>query len=234
MQAALPEDIRLRFEFDQSPYVTRAMGAWHRRGSGAVLTGLMVLLFLRDWRSVVVVVLNIPFALLARSSRLWLSGQTINLMTLGGLALAVGILVDEATVAVENIHTQMERPANVALAVWHGDHRDGRAALAGDAVHPGGVPAGGVHGGGGPRNVRPAVAGGRVLDDRVLLPVQHVRPGAVGLAAQVTCRRPCSQAVRAITVHAYDMIQPTLQCFIANLLAAGLACARFGCQGDWE
>ena len=67
----------------------------------------MVLVFLRDWRSVLVVVLNIPLALLGALVALWLTGQTINLMTLGGLALAVGILVDEATVEVENIHTQM-------------------------------------------------------------------------------------------------------------------------------
>ncbi len=121
MQAALPEEIRLRFEFDQSPYVTRAMGSVAGEGAiGAVLTGLMVLLFLRDWRSVIVVVLNIPFALLGAVVALWACGQTLNLMTLGGLALAVGILVDEATVAVENIHVQMERPGSVALAVWHG------------------------------------------------------------------------------------------------------------------
>ena len=67
----------------------------------------MVLLFLRDWRSAIVVVLNIPLALMAAVVALWLTGQTINLMTLGGLALAIGILVDEATVEIENIHTQM-------------------------------------------------------------------------------------------------------------------------------
>ena len=86
-----------------------------------LLTGLMVLLFLRDWRSVIVVVLNIPFALLGALVALWLTGQTINLMTLGGLALAVGILVDEATVEVENIHTQMEQTSSMALAVWRGN-----------------------------------------------------------------------------------------------------------------
>src|SRR5206468_4642946 len=113
MQASLPEDIRLRFEFDQSPYVTRAMAGVATEGAlGAVLTGLMVLLFLRDWRSVIVVVLNIPFALLGALVALWLCGQTVNLMTLGGLALAVGILVDEATVEVENFHTQFEHTPN--------------------------------------------------------------------------------------------------------------------------
>ncbi len=64
--------------------------------------------------------MNIPFALLAAIVALWVTGQTLNLMTLGGLALAVGILVDEATVAVENIHTHPAKSDNLALAVWHG------------------------------------------------------------------------------------------------------------------
>ena len=81
----------------------------------------MVLLFLRDWRSVIVVVLNIPFALAGALVALWLTGQTINLMTLGGLALAVGILVDEATVEIENIHHKMEGTPSVALAVRQGN-----------------------------------------------------------------------------------------------------------------
>ena len=62
-------------------------------------------MFLRDWRSAIIVLLNIPLALMAAVVALWLTGQTINLMTLGGLALAIGILVDEATVEIENIHT---------------------------------------------------------------------------------------------------------------------------------
>jgi multidrug efflux pump subunit AcrB len=122
MQEAIPEDIKVSFEFDQSPYVTRAMWGVGLEGLlGAFLTGLMVLLFLRDWRSVVVVVLNIPFALLGALVALWLTGQTINLMTLGGLALAVGILVDEATVEVENIHTQFEHTPSIARAVRLGN-----------------------------------------------------------------------------------------------------------------
>jgi multidrug efflux pump subunit AcrB len=126
MQAMLPEDIKVSFEFDQSPYVTNAMqGVGMEALLGAGLTGLMVLVFLRDWRSVLIVVLNIPLALLASLVGLWLCGQTVNLMTLGGLALAVGILVDEATVAVENIHTQLSAApqggeSSVALAVWRG------------------------------------------------------------------------------------------------------------------
>ncbi|HEX4145228.1 MAG TPA: efflux RND transporter permease subunit [Pirellulales bacterium] len=122
MQAALPDDIQVRFEFDQSPYVTRAIRGLALEGLlGAGLTGLMVLLFLRDWRSVLVVVLNIPLALMAAVIGLWLSGNSINLMTLGGLALAVGILVDEATVEVENIHTQFMHTSEIARAVRLGN-----------------------------------------------------------------------------------------------------------------
>lgn len=122
MQDALPEGVKLRFELDQSPYVTNAMVGVGTEGMlGACLTGLMVLLFLRDWRSVIVVVLNIPLALMGSLVALWATGQTVNLMTLGGLALSVGILVDEATVEVENIHTQMERTDSVAVAVRRGN-----------------------------------------------------------------------------------------------------------------
>lgn len=122
MQAVLPDDIRVSFEFDQSPYVTNAMkGVGFEGLLAVVLVGLMVLVFLRDWRSVIVVVLNIPLALIGSLVLLWLAGQTINLMTLGGLALAVGILVDEATVEVENIHAQMRKTNSVPLAVRWGN-----------------------------------------------------------------------------------------------------------------
>jgi multidrug efflux pump subunit AcrB len=124
MQAVLPDDIRVGFEFDQSPTVTRAMWSVVVEGlMGAALTGVMVLLFLRDWRSVVVVVLNIPFALCGALMALWATGQTINIMTLGGLALAIGILVDESTVEVENIHHQMEGTSSVARAVRRGNQQ---------------------------------------------------------------------------------------------------------------
>src|SRR5205823_5975696 len=109
-QSVLPDDVKVSYEFDQSPYVTRAINGLTLEGAlGTVLSGLMVLLFLRDWRSAFIVVINIPLSLLAAVLALWLTGQTINLMTLGGLALAVGILVDMSTVAIENIHTHMAR-----------------------------------------------------------------------------------------------------------------------------
>jgi multidrug efflux pump subunit AcrB len=116
-QQVLPEDIKVKFVFDQSVYVREAIKTVISEGAvGAVLTGLMVLLFLGDLRSAAIVVANIPFALLGASIGLWLTGQTINLMTLGGLALAVGILVDEATVTIENIHAHMERGTGLAHA----------------------------------------------------------------------------------------------------------------------
>lgn len=122
MQNELPDDIRVTFEFDQSPYVTRAIESLVTEGAlGACLTGLMVLLFLRDWRSALVVVLNIPLAIMTAIVGLWLTGNTINLMTLGGLALAVGILVDEATVEIENIHSQMRHTDSIAWAVRIGN-----------------------------------------------------------------------------------------------------------------
>src|ERR1700746_213914 len=116
-QSVLPDDVEVSYQFDQSPYVTRAIQGLFIEGAlGAVLTGLMVLLFLRDWRSSLVVVLNIPLASLASVTALWVSGQTINIMTLGGLALAVGILVDEATVTIENIHTRLADGRSLARA----------------------------------------------------------------------------------------------------------------------
>jgi multidrug efflux pump subunit AcrB len=122
MQKNIPPDIHISYEFDQSPYVTGAIWGVVGEGAlGAVLVGLMILIFLRDWRSAFIVLLNIPLALMAAVIALWLSGQSINLMTLGGLALAIGILVDEATVEIENIHTQMAHAPSIAKAVRMGN-----------------------------------------------------------------------------------------------------------------
>ncbi|HTU26838.1 MAG TPA: efflux RND transporter permease subunit, partial [Pirellulales bacterium] len=115
---AVPKDVSVDFEFDESPTVVAAVESVATEGLiGAGLTGLMILLFLGDLRSALVVVSNIPLALLGSLFGLWVTGNTINIMSLGGLALAIGILVDEATVAVENMHAQMERTDNVATAV---------------------------------------------------------------------------------------------------------------------
>jgi multidrug efflux pump subunit AcrB len=117
-QALVPDDIAVSYELDQSTNVSASLTAVAQEALlGALLTGLMVLLFLRDWRSAAIVVITIPFALLTAVVALWGAGQTINIMTLGGLALAVGILVDEATVAIENIHTHLSRGTATARAV---------------------------------------------------------------------------------------------------------------------
>jgi multidrug efflux pump subunit AcrB len=119
-QSLIPEDIKITYEFDQSQYVRAALLSVLREGLiGAGLTGLMILLFLGDWRSSLIVVITIPFALLMAVVLLRLTGQTINIMTLGGLALAVGVLVDEGTVLMENIHVHLaqgERKAQAVLA----------------------------------------------------------------------------------------------------------------------
>jgi multidrug efflux pump subunit AcrB len=127
---AVPDDVDVRLEFDQSPFVANAIRGLVIEGLlGAALTGLMVLLFLRDWRSALIVVLNIPFALLAAVVALWLTGESINIMTLGGLALAVGVLVDEATVEIENIHTRMRPGVSRARAVVEACNRTAIARL---------------------------------------------------------------------------------------------------------
>jgi multidrug efflux pump subunit AcrB len=110
MQAAIPADIKVSYEFDQSGYVINSLKSLlFEGGLGALLTGLVVLLFLRDFRSGLIVIMTIPLALLSATTALYLCGQTLNIMTLGGLALAVGILVDEATVTIENIHRHQEQ-----------------------------------------------------------------------------------------------------------------------------
>ncbi len=117
-RGVVPPDVDVSLEFDQSPFVTNSLrGLVYEGLLGALLTGLMVLIFLHDWRSALIVIANIPFALLGAVVCLWITGQTINIMTLGGLALAVGVLVDEATVEIENIHTQMLPGVSRARAV---------------------------------------------------------------------------------------------------------------------
>jgi len=116
-QSVLPPDVKVSYEFDQSAYVKRALMGLIQEGTlGAILTGLMVLLFLRDWRSALIVVVNIPLALMAAMFALSVAGHTVNIMTLGGLALAVGILVDESTVDLENIHVHLARGKGLARA----------------------------------------------------------------------------------------------------------------------
>lgn len=109
MKNLLPDDIAISYEFDQSVFVMNAVKSLMTEGIlGAILTGLMVLIFLKDWRSSLVVIITIPVSILGSVLFLHLCGQTINIMTLSGLALAIGVLVDQATVTIENIHQHLE------------------------------------------------------------------------------------------------------------------------------
>ena len=118
MQSLLPDDVKISYEFDQSVFVINAVKSLMTEGIlGAILTGLMVLLFLKDWRSSLVVVITIPVAILSTVLFLNLAGQSINIMTLSGLALAIGVLVDQATVTIENIHQHLEMGKNKKQAI---------------------------------------------------------------------------------------------------------------------
>jgi multidrug efflux pump subunit AcrB len=118
-RSLVPPDIHVSLEFDQSGYVSRAIRSLLHEGVlGALLTGLVVLLFLRDWRSALIVITTIPTAILAAIVGLWAAGQTINIMTLGGLALAVGVLVDEATVEVETSTRRWRRGTHDRARFW--------------------------------------------------------------------------------------------------------------------
>ncbi len=119
MKDLLPDDVNVSYEFDQSVFVINAVKSLVMEGAlGALLTGLMVLLFLRDLRSSLIVVITIPVSVISAVMFLKLTGQTINLMTLSGLSLAIGILVDQATVTIENIHQHLEMGKSKKLAIY--------------------------------------------------------------------------------------------------------------------
>lgn len=109
LESLLPEGVKITYAFDQSVYISRSLSNLIFEGAlGALLTGLMVFLFLRDPRGALIVILTIPIAIITAVITLHMMGQSINIMTLSGLALSIGILVDEATVTIENIHQHME------------------------------------------------------------------------------------------------------------------------------
>ena len=185
--AAVPEDITITYAFDESPTVVAAIHSVATEGViGAVLTGLMILIFLRDLRSVVVVVLNIPLALTGSLVGLWLTGNTINIMSLGGMALAIGMLVDEATVSIENIHVQMGQHAAAGPSRRARKHADRRAPPVGDDVHSVGVHSGVHHGRPDAGPVHAAGAGGRLCHDLVLSAVEHAGADRLRVAAQAS------------------------------------------------
>ncbi|KAB7738458.1 MMPL family transporter [Parvibaculum sedimenti] len=121
LQEILPPSLKIVPLNDQSLFVKAAISGVVREGVlAAVLTSLMILLFLGSWRSTVIIAISIPLAILAAVATLAAFGQTLNIMTLGGLALAVGILVDDATVTIENINWHLEQGKDVRTAILDG------------------------------------------------------------------------------------------------------------------
>ncbi|HWF86519.1 MAG TPA: efflux RND transporter permease subunit [Vicinamibacterales bacterium] len=121
IQAGLPKSLNVDFLFDQSVFVRASISGVLREGAiAAFLTALMILLFLHSWRSTLIVATSIPLSLLASIGVLHLLNQTLNVMTLGGMALAVGILVDDATVEIENNHRHMELGTPLRQAILDG------------------------------------------------------------------------------------------------------------------
>lgn len=119
IQNNLPEDVELTYEFDQSVYILNSLKSLITEGAiGAILTGLMVVLFLGDKRAALIVILTIPISIISGVLFLNLFGFTINLMTLSGLALAIGILVDESTVTIENIHQHLDMGKSKPKAIF--------------------------------------------------------------------------------------------------------------------
>ena len=121
LRPALPDNLKVALLGDQSLFVRGAITGVAREGViAAALTSLMILLFLGSWRSTVIIATSIPLAILGSVIGLSVIGETLNIMTLGGLALAVGILVDDATVTIENINWHLEHGKNVQLAILDG------------------------------------------------------------------------------------------------------------------
>src|SRR5580693_2446818 len=130
IRASLPTNLKIEPLSDQSIFVRAAISGVLREAliAGA-LTGLLILLFLGSWRSTLIITISIPLSILASIACLSALGETINIMTLGGLALAVGILVDDATVTIENINYHLEHGKDVETAILDGAHQIALPAL---------------------------------------------------------------------------------------------------------
>src|ERR1700756_1810341 len=121
VKAIIPPNLDIKLIGDQSLFVSAAVGGVIREGViAAALTSLMILIFLGSWRSTVIIATSIPLSVLGSVAVLWALGETLNIMTLGGLALAVGILVDDATVTIENINWHLEQGKQVEPAILDG------------------------------------------------------------------------------------------------------------------
>jgi multidrug efflux pump subunit AcrB len=130
VRAAMPPELKIQALSDQSVFVRAAISGVVREAAIAgALTGLLILLFLGSWRSTLIITISIPLSILASIACLSALGETINIMTLGGLALAVGILVDDATVTIENINYHLEQGKDVETAILDGAHQIALPAL---------------------------------------------------------------------------------------------------------
>ncbi len=121
LREMIPPDLKMDVVGDQAPFVQSAVSSVIFEGAlAATLTGLMILVFLGSWRSTVIIIIAIPLAILTSVALLAATGENINVMTLGGLALAVGILVDDGTVTIENINFQLEQKKEIEAAIMDG------------------------------------------------------------------------------------------------------------------
>ena len=227
---AVPKDVTVNFEFDESPTVVAAVESVATEGLiGAGLTGLMILLFLRDCRSVIVVVTTIPLALLGSLFGLWVTGNTINIMSLGGMALAIGILVDMATVTIENMHVQMGRTPKIATAVLRGNLTTAVPILLALLVHPVRIRSGIHHGRPAPVAVHAADPGGRVRHDLGVPARQHVRADPV--------REPCSSTRSTATRNAgcsAGCSRSTARRWAGSSACAGWSCRSISGRVAWS
>ena len=205
--ATLPKEITITPLFDQSVFVKAAInGVVAEALIAAVLTAMMVLLFLGNWRSTLIIALTIPLSILASILALQALGETLNLMTLGGLALSVGILVDQAIVTIENIERHLHMGTELKQAILDGARRDRRGDLRLDAVHLHRVRADVLPDRRRALPVRAAGRGGGVRDDRLVHPVAHAGAdaghAADGQRAQARRRQTracCSASIVAST-----------------------------------
>jgi multidrug efflux pump subunit AcrB len=130
IRTILPRELKIEPLSDQSVFVRSAIsGVLREAAIAAALTGLLIMLFLGSWRSTLIITISIPLSILASIACLSALGETINIMTLGGLALAVGILVDDATVTIENISYHLEQGKDVEAAILDGAHQIALPAL---------------------------------------------------------------------------------------------------------
>jgi multidrug efflux pump subunit AcrB len=132
VMALAPKGTKIYLPFDQSEFVKQSLiDVFQEIFIASVLVGIMTIIFLGSWRSTLIVITSIPLAIMTSIAALHITGQTINIMTLGGLALSVGMLVDDATVEIENIHRNHAMGKPLAVSILDGAHQIAMPALVG-------------------------------------------------------------------------------------------------------